>query len=440
MNNVKEKLDIVGKKILAYSRNEIYISMRFMDIALSMLSYEMNLSTKTIGIDGRKILYNPRYLIDLFSQDNILVNRCYMHMLLHGLFGHVYGQSGRDEKYWHLSCDIAVASVLDEMKAPAVKRTMTDFHRKVYDDLRKEIKVLNSESIYRVLYNTPISPKQFDMLWAAFVEDDHSFWKSDQNDDDSKDNQSQTENKNQWMKASEKVETGMETMDKEYGDMAGDLLYQLKFFHREREDYSSFLRKFTTLREEIKSDGDSFDYIFYTYGLEHYGNMPLIEPLEYKEIETIRDFVIVIDTSNSCDEKTVHQFLERTFNILDDEHIFGNKLNVHLLQCDVTVTKDTLITSKEQIDTYMNNFVVSGGGGTDFRPAFEYIRQLQEQGDLKQLKGLLYFTDGIGIFPAKAPNYATAFVFPDATSFNVKVPGWAMKVLMEEDGPLAIKE
>ena len=111
MNNVKQQLEQAGAAILSHSRNEIYVSMRFMDIALSMLGYEMNLSTKTIGVDGMKILYNPRHLIDLFRDDEILVNRAYMHMILHGLFGHAYFRNGRNEDYWSLSCDIAVASL-----------------------------------------------------------------------------------------------------------------------------------------------------------------------------------------------------------------------------------------------------------------------------------------------------------------------------------------
>ena len=36
------------------------------------------------------------------------------------------------------------------------------------------------------------------------------------------------------------------------------------------------------------------------YGMELYGNMPLVEPLEYKETDRVREFVIAIDTSG-CD-------------------------------------------------------------------------------------------------------------------------------------------
>ena len=38
-----------------------------------------------------------------------------------------------------------------------------------------------------------------------------------------------------------------------------------------------------------------------------------------------------------------------------------------------------------------------GGGGTDFRPAFARIAQLRQDGALRDLQGVLYFTDGKGI-------------------------------------------
>ena len=78
-------------------------------------------------------------------------------------------------------------------------------------------------------------------------------------------------------------------------------------------DYREFLRKFAVFREELTVDPDSFDYNFYTYGLSLYGNMPLIEPLETREVKKVSEFVIVIDTSMSCQGDLVKRFLEETY-------------------------------------------------------------------------------------------------------------------------------
>ena len=107
MNDIKEKLRQTGIHILTLSRNELYVSMRFLDIALSKLRFEMNLSTRSIGTDGQSILFNPRYLMDTYALDRVFVNRCYMHMLIHNLFGHDFSGQGKNKDCWNLACDIA---------------------------------------------------------------------------------------------------------------------------------------------------------------------------------------------------------------------------------------------------------------------------------------------------------------------------------------------
>lgn len=53
-----------------------------------------------------------------------------------------------------------------------------------------------------------------------------------------------------------------------------------------------------------------------------------------------------------------------------------------MLQCDETVQKEDVICSKEELDRLFTDFEIYGGGGTDFRPAFERVQELIEQGRL----------------------------------------------------------
>lgn len=119
-------------------------------------------------------------------------------------------------------------------------------------------------------------------------------------------------------------------------------------------------------------DDDSFDYNFYTYGLRLYGNMPLIEPLESREVKKIEEFVIVIDTSMSCSGELVRKFLEETYGVLSESESFFTKINVHIIQCDEKVHTDKKITSQKEMKDYMEHLELYGDGGTDFRPAFEW--------------------------------------------------------------------
>lgn len=264
--------------------------------------------------------------------------------------------------------------------------------------------------------------------------DEDSTSGDDELDDRGKDNQTD-QSEQDWKDISEQIEMNLQTFSSEWGDQAGSLIANLHIANRKVVDYSEFLRKFMTLSEEMKINQDEFDYIYYTYGLDVYGNTPLIEPLEYMETHRVREFVIAIDTSESVSGPLVRKFLEHTFQILKESQDYTRDVNVHVIQCDAKVQADTKITDLRDVDKLMEGFYIRGFGGTDFRPVFDYVDSLKKRGELKDLKGLIYFTDGYGQFPEKMPEYETAFVFLDEGERETpKVPPWAMKVLIDEDG------
>ena len=227
--------------------------------------------------------------------------------------------------------------------------------------------------------------------------------------------------------------TALETGDKASEEETDALSEQLRIENRERYDYRSFLRKFSVLKEEIRADDDSFDYIFYTYGLSLYKNMPLIEPQETKESFAVEEFVIAVDTSYSTSGELVKKFLEETYDVLSEKESWFLKINVRIIQCDDRILSDVKIESREDMEKYMEDLELLGQGGTDFRPVFSYVEGLINKGEFKKLKGLIYFTDGKGIFPLKKPAYDTAFVFMRDNYGDADVPGWAMKLILEPD-------
>lgn len=209
------------------------------------------------------------------------------------------------------------------------------------------------------------------------------------------------------------------------------LLQNLKSVNKEKYDYTAFLKKFAVRGEVMKTSEEEFDYIFYTYGLKLYEKMPLLEPLEYKEEKRIREFVIAIDTSGSVAGEQVQKFMQKTYNVLKSTESFFSKINLHIIQCDADIQEHVKITSQEEFDLYLDSMQVKGLGGTDFRPVFAKVNELIEQKEFCNLKGLIYFTDGYGVFPELKPNYETAFVFVDDTYRNPEVPPWAIKLVLE---------
>ena len=238
----------------------------------------------------------------------------------------------------------------------------------------------------------------------------------------------------QWKNAALEMGVQLDAYAKLWGVKGANLAMNLRAVTREKQDYREFLRKFARCAEQIRVNDDEFDYVYYCYGLERYGNLPLIEPLEYVEEKRIRDFVIAIDTSASTKDGLVRRFIEKTYAILEQETSFFADMNVLIVQCDAAVTDVAHIANLRDLDAYLDDLEIKGLGGTDFRPVFAYVDDAVERGELANLGGLIYFTDGQGTYPARKPDYDTAFVFVDDASAAASphVPAWAMKVELDE--------
>lgn len=233
----------------------------------------------------------------------------------------------------------------------------------------------------------------------------------------------------QWKETSERMEAELLASGKEASQDRGSLDRILSISNRRRTDYREFLRKFAILREVTTIDPDSFDYGFYNYGLEVYGNMPLIEENEYREMNRIRTLVIAIDTSASCQEVLVQRFLNETAAVLRNIGQFFSSSEVHIIECDEHVQDEIVVRDISDLEKYAESFHVKGGFGTDFRPVFSYIEEKRRTGEIRDMEALMYFTDGMGIYPEKPTDYDTAFVFfNDEELDDTKVPDWAMKL------------
>ena len=145
------KLEEVGRKILAAARNELYLKMRFLDVALGSLVFVMDAGADGLGTDGLYLYYDPQYLGGLYREDRVMVNRRYLHLVLHGIFHHITRRNGRGERLYHLACDIVTESMIDDIRYRCVLRRCSWLQREVYRRLRERMKVLTAEKVYGVL-------------------------------------------------------------------------------------------------------------------------------------------------------------------------------------------------------------------------------------------------------------------------------------------------
>lgn len=424
----QKNLTEIGREILFASRNELYMNLPYLDAALCALDFRpgggVTLSQAT---DGEALYYDGAWLSERYLRSPVLTNRAYLHTVLHCMFRHLAKKRGKVPELWDLACDAAVESILDELDYPCLNTGTFPVKRKFYGECRRDMPVLTAEGIYRRFLRLGLPEYQLAQLQRAFLVDDHGLW-----DPEGRDSQEQSQRQDRaWRDLSSKTQTGLETEFSDKGTGGEAVLEQVRAAVRDDVDYRAFLRRFAAPREIAAVDGDAFDYGFYSYGLRLYGNMPLVEPPETREEKRIEDFVIALDTSMSTSGERVRQFLACTYAVLRSTGTFTRKVNIRVLQCDDQLRSDTVIRGLEDLRGYMENFQLIGGSATDFRPVFEHVAKLQEEGAFTSLRGLLYFTDGMGVYPEKRPPYETAFILLGEPPLSVKTPPWAIRLVLE---------
>lgn len=415
--------------ILLSARTELSVYMRYLNLALSALRFEAREGVRLMGTDGNVLYYDPGLLYEVYKNGRIWINRCYLHQILHCIYRHPFRPYGDNKRLWDISCDIGIEYVIDSFRYHCVRMSGTRYRRIFYENLKGKIKIPTAQAIYRLLESLDMTDREYEQLEFEFRKDDHSFWA----EQEKKDMPLPGSPEQKWQDISEKLQTNLETQAQDMAEEAEGFLEQLEVENRKKHDYRSFLRKFSVLKEEAALDMDAYDLSFYTYGLSLYGNMPLIEYQETRESKRIEDFVIAVDTSMSCSGELVQEFLMQTYKVLKESESFFRKTNIHILQCDEEIRSDEVIQSEEQLEKYMKELLLKGGGGTDFRPVFGYVDKLINEKAFRHLKGLLYFTDGKGIYPRKRPPYDTAFVFLQEDYTDSEVPPWAMKLILEPE-------
>jgi predicted metal-dependent peptidase len=117
--------------------------------------------------------------------------------------------------------------------------------------------------------------------------------------------------------------------------------------------------------------------------------------------------VVAVDTSGSMSAAVLSQILGE----LDRLRAVTECL-LSLLECDTVIQRVTVNDPYQDSRPSSGRQALRGGGGTDLRPPFEWVRKRLHSGVHPAPEALIYMTDGFGPMPERAPGIPVLWVVP----------------------------
>ena len=418
-------VNAVAGEIIESSLKSLSSEFSYFAYPLGMLNLDIG-EVENIAVVGDKALIAPLFAVESTATKGVKkVFSSILHVLMHCLFLHPYKRA-KDSIRYDLACDITVGYILDDLGYPYGEKTDVEKRKTVYKLIIDKFGGVNDSTARAFCKH--VSEKGLEVYSPLFKVCDHSNWvgREDLEEGEAVVSLPTPENEEEnFEEVMEKWKNIAQNLLPQIGKLNPSLRRILSLTVDGGEDYKRFLKSFLRKRERIKTDEEEFDYISYYYGLKHYGNVPLIESLEYSNSRDYSDVVIAVDTSGSTDGEPIKRLLKEVFALIKSMETSTERYRIRIIQCDLQIQNEDVVHSLDEFAEIMKNYELKGGGGTDFRPVFDYLQSLKKKGE--KIEGLIYFTDGKGVYPSSVPPFKTCFVILNENE-EISVPHFAYKI------------
>ena len=361
---------------------------------------------KTTATDARNFYFNPAYIARLNLEQTQFV---LAHEAMHCALSHFARRNHRQKHRWDVACDYAVNMILDEERmSPPDNALMSASYRG-----------LTAEEIYPLLHEDPPEETQDTHLFdnnppeggdGEPDEQDRQDGQGQEQDRDSEPKEgdgspeSAEPDQGETRQASESQQppppADPDKLDEQWKSrlaaaaqaarQAGKLSQSLMRFV---DDLLAPQLPWRALLARYMMNAARDDYSFQrTSRREGEALMPRL----YSQGVNV---VVALDTSGSVTREELQAFLSEI-----DALKAQVRADVTLHACDDKL--DPAGPWKYALWEAMDlPEQISGGGGTDFRPVFDWLQREQASPDL-----LLYFTDAEGPFPAREPTFPVVWL------------------------------
>ncbi len=363
---------------LAKARTELVLDYPFFGtLLLRQKMEEKSEEIETMAADGKRILYNLDYVERLSLEE---LKGTLAHVILHVALLHHTRRDGRNPVLWNVAGDYAVNAIL--LKA-GFKLPEPYLYEPEYEGL-------SAEAIYARIQEESPSPEAQEEEEEEFPEEAQLGVVLDAGSPTDptgriKANQAEKEELESEMKVmvrqAAQTAAGVGNMP-EGVELAIDELLEPRIPWREK--MSRFLAE--TARNDYSWTTPNRRYIY--HGL-------YLPALAHPELSNV---VVMLDTSGSVGKEQLTMMASEVLDLLS---MYQSDPEILFLYIENEVAGHQYISAME----FPEKFEPLGGGGTDFRPGFEW---LEEEGILPNV--VIYFTDGMAFHFPEEPDYPVIWV------------------------------
>lgn len=189
---------------------------------------------------------------------------------------------------------------------------------------------------------------------------------------------------------------------KHFGNLPVELEMEVKELLRQRQDWRSHLAAWM---QQIARE----DYSWTRPNKRYLASGIYLPSLH---VEALGPIVYAIDTSGSITQQELDEAADEATAVCDQV----SPERVHVVYCDTQVQGVDVFERDDLL-----RFARKGGGGTAFQPVFDWVEKQDEPP-----VGVVYFTDGLGPFPEKQPEYPVLWLVKGPV-----VPPWGEHVRLD---------
>ena len=134
------------KKIIKLTAMRLDTKLPWLTEAIHLPECSFDLE-QTSGTDGSRLCWNTEEVFKTYAEDPVLLERRYLHLILHLLYLHPYRRKKETEYLWWLACDLLTEYRIDRMNITGFERPVPVGRSRIYRKLKEEKVVLQEHSL-----------------------------------------------------------------------------------------------------------------------------------------------------------------------------------------------------------------------------------------------------------------------------------------------------